>query len=781
MNQLLEAALKYASHGWHVFPCMPRQKVPATKHGIKDATTNLDQIRRWWSRWSTANVTIACGENSGVYVIDVDVPEAIAVSGWDTLRNLANEGKFLPETVRQNTPRGGAHFFYRATLPPASRNNFLPGIDIRSNGFYVVVAPSIHPNGGRYIWAPGFAPWEHGLTEFPDFLRPTTRAPWATSGPDSVTGIHDSAGPLPDDTLQRASLYLAQCDPAIQGSGGHSSLLWAAVALVHGFLLSDQQALDLLIREYNPRCVPPWDLGISREDRDFCRKVPEARKLVPQHRPGWLLEDPAFAPLDTSAIDVEGLIGTCRNTPVEEKEFRRIEQALYGTDTSGFCGDKFWLKKNIPSDKEIEFLTQPTGLLGEICSWINLTAIRKQPLLTLGCVLAFCGALFGRKVRDTGGLRTNIYCMGIGKSSFGKAHAPDQIRLLCEAAVCSDLLGGIDFASEPSIETRLARYPSTLFLLDEVGHILMNIKSGSNQHLHGIISTLMKLYSSAKSIFKGREYAEDGKQRVLIQPCCCIFGYSTPERFNAGISPDELQDGWLSRCLVFNTRIKPKKIRGLHETPPPVEICDQVNAWYVRQIEPVDDKGDIGAHARHRGDVATAMPPQQIVIPTVPEAEGVFVAFDNETEAIGETNPDLACLWAKGEENARRIALIVAASESFRHPVISVATAEYACRLIRYLLTDFGTIASTITLCATDTRKQKLLEIIREAGVGGCLKRDLTRRSQWLNGRERQAMLADLIEAEEAIQQVKPNSKKIHYWTIGNFRLHLKQEEKKNG
>lgn len=760
MNQLLaHHALKYASHGWRVFPCLPRQKVPATKHGIKDATIDLSQIREWWAKNPNYNVAIACGRESDVYVIDVDVQEATSVSGWNTLQKLADEGKFISETVRQNTPRGGAHFFYCATLPPTSRNNFMSGIDIRSNGFYVVTAPSIHPNGGQYTWAPGFAPWENGLAQFPDFMRPTTRAPWQPSRgaicPDSVTGIHDSAGQLPNDILQRASAYLQECDPAIQGAGGHSSLLWAAVALVHGFCLSNEQALNLLIREYNGRCIPPWDLSLLKEERDFSRKVPEARKLIPQHPPGWLLNDPAFASLDSNAVDVEQLIKTCKVKPPKLK-----------------------VPLTLLPNKELEFLTQPTGLLGRICSWINLTAIRKQPLLTLGCVLAFLGALFGRKVRDTGGLRTNIYCMGIGKSSYGKAHAPDQIRALCEAASCTDLLGGIDFASDPSIETRLTKYPATLFLLDEIGYILLNIKSGSNQHLRGVVPTLMKLYSSAKSIYKGKEYAEDGKQRVLIQPCCCIFGYSTPERFNAGISPDELQDGWLSRCLVFNVKTKPKKIRGLQVTLPPVEICDQVHAWFTRQIEPLDTNGDIGAYARHRGDTVTSMPPQQIIAPTTLEAEKVFVAFDNETEATGRANPLLDCLWSKGEENARKIALIMAASENFDEPIISVSNADYACRLIRYLLIDFGTVASAITFCATDARKQKLLEIIKNAGIEGCLKRDLTRKSQWLNGRERVAMLADLVEAEEIVQQMKPNTKRMCYWVISEFRLHLKQAKK---
>jgi len=37
-------ALTYASRGWPVFPCKPDQKIPATRHGYRDATTDPERI-----------------------------------------------------------------------------------------------------------------------------------------------------------------------------------------------------------------------------------------------------------------------------------------------------------------------------------------------------------------------------------------------------------------------------------------------------------------------------------------------------------------------------------------------------------------------------------------------------------------------------------------------------------------------------------------------------------------------------------------------------------------
>ena len=305
MNQFLEAALHYASLGWQVFPLAPGQKVPITAHGVKDATDDEIEIRRWWAKWPNANIAVACGEASGIYVVDVDVTASGDVNGIESLKEFPP----LPDTVRQNTPRGGFHAFYRTTTPPANRNSFRPGIDIRGTGYYVVLSPSIHPNGGRYTWTKGYEPGGKQLAEYPDFMRPVVRAPWATPAPATAEPCSHTAPQAPSDDVQRrASLYLAQCDPAIQGQGGHDKLLWAAVALVHGFQLSDSQAFYLLAREYNPRCVPPWDFSIQADDRDFRRKISEARKLTTQKPPGWLLNDDAYAPVDVSRIDVKAIL-----------------------------------------------------------------------------------------------------------------------------------------------------------------------------------------------------------------------------------------------------------------------------------------------------------------------------------------------------------------------------------------------------------------------------------------------------------------------------------------
>ena len=71
----LEAALEYARRNWPVFPITPRaKKLPLTRHGFKDASTDEHVIRAWWARWPDANVGIATGHRSFV-VVDLDIKE----------------------------------------------------------------------------------------------------------------------------------------------------------------------------------------------------------------------------------------------------------------------------------------------------------------------------------------------------------------------------------------------------------------------------------------------------------------------------------------------------------------------------------------------------------------------------------------------------------------------------------------------------------------------------------------------------------------------------------
>lgn len=146
---ILDTALQYAARGWHVLPLKPREKIPLTPNGVKDATNDPETIRRWWTRWPNANIGIACGP-SRLLVVDLDGPEAL--TAW---ADLAQRLGIPYDTLTAHTGGGGIHLIYR--VPDGLRlgnsaGRLGPHIDTRGEGGYIVAPPSVHPSGRPYTW-----------------------------------------------------------------------------------------------------------------------------------------------------------------------------------------------------------------------------------------------------------------------------------------------------------------------------------------------------------------------------------------------------------------------------------------------------------------------------------------------------------------------------------------------------------------------------------------------------------------------------------------------------
>jgi hypothetical protein len=103
VNRHLQAALDYAGLGYPVFPCVAGRKEPLTEHGHQDATTDAEQIERWWLERPAANVGIATG---GLLILDVDADANWLADDHDRLIELAAAPMSL-------TANGGRQYIYR--------------------------------------------------------------------------------------------------------------------------------------------------------------------------------------------------------------------------------------------------------------------------------------------------------------------------------------------------------------------------------------------------------------------------------------------------------------------------------------------------------------------------------------------------------------------------------------------------------------------------------------------------------------------------------------------
>jgi len=73
-NGVEDAARAYMGSGWQVFPL--RGKLPATTHGVLDASTEERLAGIWFERFPDRGVGLATGEPSGVWALDLDSEDA---------------------------------------------------------------------------------------------------------------------------------------------------------------------------------------------------------------------------------------------------------------------------------------------------------------------------------------------------------------------------------------------------------------------------------------------------------------------------------------------------------------------------------------------------------------------------------------------------------------------------------------------------------------------------------------------------------------------------------
>ena len=283
----LEQALRYAARGYPVFPvhaardgrcacrkgpaCNSPAKHPAhTRRGFHEATTDSATIIGWFERSPACNIGLATGAVSGTVVLDEDPRHG----GDQGLAKLEAELGKLPETVAAKTGGGGRHLVLMH--PPgqwiSSRVGVGQGVDVKADGGYIIVDPSVHVSGKQYAWLPGLDPFTMTPAVLPtawlEFLFEPPEAPRARKA-DSADEGQLSTGTLPDatDAFTRlpalesleGSVKQAMQQTLPARAGTRNDCLFDLARTLKGLPgLADAQPADLadLIREWHRLALP---------------------------------------------------------------------------------------------------------------------------------------------------------------------------------------------------------------------------------------------------------------------------------------------------------------------------------------------------------------------------------------------------------------------------------------------------------------------------------------------------------------------------------------------
>lgn len=161
MNYSLELAMDYLHAGFSIIPLRPYTKDPMlTRWKEFQQCLPTEQQLTWWFKLPDVGIALLTGQLSGCIALDIDSPDA---------ERYVLEHGALPFTPTNKTRRGKHVLFAHPGFKVGNHRHIADGLDIRGDGGYVAVYPSVHPSGYRYIWQ--ISPQETPFEPLPDWLR----------------------------------------------------------------------------------------------------------------------------------------------------------------------------------------------------------------------------------------------------------------------------------------------------------------------------------------------------------------------------------------------------------------------------------------------------------------------------------------------------------------------------------------------------------------------------------------------------------------------------------
>lgn len=382
-----------------------------------------------------------------------------------------------------------------------------------------------------------------------------------------------------------------------------------------------------------------------------------------------------------------------------------------------------------PSD-----LLAPPGLLGAIVEHNLATAMYPQPVLALAGALSLMATITGRRIADARNTRSNIYIVAIAPTSAGKDHSRRLNKEILTAAGAETMIGSERIGSHAGIINAVAESPALLFQIDEIAHLMATMKnSGRSPWLYNISSVLLQLYGSSDGLWIADALADTSRVKRINQPHAVVHGSATPEKFWANLSTDNVSEGLLGRCLIFEAEYVP-----FQEPKPaavPDAIVDRVR-WWASLIPGT-------------GNLALENPtPERIAYE--PDADERLIGHIKaiSDRRMGE-DPITAALWSRSGEKAAKLALLFACSRADvldnREFRISLADVNLAIKLANWLTRRMiFQCRERVGENAVELVKLRVLQIVGDQELSYT---SLNRKTQFLTARDRGEIVGDLVSA----------------------------------
>lgn len=738
-NYMAQLGATLVDRGFPILPIQPNTKKPGlyklgewheypkwSRHCERDTTENEVDI---WGNWPEAGIGIAAGRVIG---IDIDVLASLAV---------AMEIEALAKRMLGDTPAvriGHAPkrlLVYRAVQPFAGFK--YPPIEVLGMG-QQFIAYGVHPDTGQpYSWpvstladlSPEDLPaiTEAQAREFakeayqliPADLRPKTLGVGLRANMESAN-LPEQRGTF--EAVEDALIHILNADLDYDS--------WIRIGMAIKGALADE-GWPLFER---------WSQSSQKYDAKTTAR--SWRSFAPQRIGAGtiykLALDNGWIP--AADMQINGEIVMNGHHPARE-----MLNALQSNDPIVLEPAEVSLPPPKPMPAGWD---QVGGVIADLMTLMAATAKRPQPVLALGASLCAIGALMGRKYRTESNIRSNLYVVGIAESGAGKNHSRIVINELFRKANLLQYLGGNKIASGSGLLTAIQRQPAILFQLDEFGMFLSAAadRKRSPRYVCEILDLMTELYTTSGTTYFGVEYAStqhNNAHRAIHQPCACIYGTTTPLHFWQALQASNVADGSLARFLIMESEDDfPDSNEAFGVIDPPQDLIDKLILIH-------QGGGKLNGNLTDVGAIDEVLIDPRIV-PMTPKARDTFRQLDQELVGRLRTSrgTGYSSILARIEENATKLALLRAVSRDPIDPQIEDHDAEWGIKLSRHCAElTIREASARVSENQVESHHKRAMQILRDAGKAGMTKTEFTRRTQFMDHRQRDGVLRTLSEA----------------------------------
>jgi hypothetical protein len=721
-----QVAIQLIANGYHPIPIMPGDKAPGELRGgswrlMNDWPKYRDQkpaefILRLWSSWDSGNVSIVTGtrvtQTHEIAAIDFDTDQS------ELLETM--ESSIPPSPVRKRGRRGYTGF-YLAPIGTRGRKfkkgpNVICEILTGTNTRQTVIPPSIHPNTGKpYVW----------MSDRTLLNTPATALPVLTE--DMLERFVDTVEFL--EGVEEVATRSIDAKPRSDGE----ATVWGAVnnkALANLDAWVPQLPLPKLKRSSAGYQAVAWwrpsssgrpldqratNLGISSAGiKDFGTDDTYTALDLTMRATNWDL-DTAFAWLSRQL----GMSEDWGDIIVPEIVEEQAEAIPHDPETGEIIEASSLLDDELP-----ESLTRVPGLLGELVDWITASSVKPIRALQLGPALVTMSALLGNVVAGPTRSGTHLYVAGLAPSGAGKDHGLKMVKIILDQVGAKECAAAW-FKSETAIQHLIERRPVLACAVDELGLRLKPIFGKQAKGFEsGIGSMLMTLWSC--NPFTGAMSDEwAGVEAHEIPPCSVsIYGVSTEQAFFAGLSGDQVVNGFLNRWLLIRTGQRMLEAEGARsDYEMPASLRDRLAAMRMGLLQTSATTDPFAARPVRIAEWGAG-------------AKALDRAFQEHLFKI-EADPETGIFYSRTREMALRLATLRGVGIDWKRPIVRESDLQWG---------------QDLAMWSAMLMKRQAMEHIVENERAGYVQRLvalLRRRDDWISPRDFQQQIRSALPSKD--------------------------------